>query len=244
MTPRPVFARMFAGFVPLLDRAGLARHRRSLLAGLAGDVLEIGAGTGASFAHYPPTVRRVYAVEPEPHLRRRADKCAKDIRQQGGPSIEVLADEAEAVSLSPDSVDAAVSMLVLCSVRDLEGAVAELFRVVRPGGEVRLFEHVRASSRVLRRVQAGFDATIWPRLAGGCHTSRDPVKALMTAGFVIEGCDERRFPDIALSLPTTPHVVVLARKPLEPTMREPTVSDDAHVRSAGPIEHPGKDERS
>jgi len=244
MRPRPVFARMFAGLVPLLDRAGLARRRRSLLAGLVGDVLEIGAGTGASFGHYPPTVRRVYAVEPEPHLRRRADKCARDIRRQGGPSIEVLGDEAEAVSLGPDSVDAAVSMLVLCSVRDLEVAAAELFRVVRPGGQVRLFEHVGASSGVLRRVQAGLDATVWPRLAGGCHTSRDPVKALVAAGFVIKRCDERRFPDIALSLPTTPHVVVLAHKPHAPRTGEPIVRHDAPAHPVDPILYPGQGERS
>ena len=243
MTRRPVFARMFAQFIPLLDRAGLAQRRSSLLAALAGDVLEIGAGTGASFAHYPSTVRRVFAIEPEPHLRGHARKCATGIDRQGGPAIEVLADEAEAVSLASDSVDAAVSMLVLCSVRDLNAAAAELFRVVRPGGEVRLFEHVRASSAVLQRVQAGLDATIWPRLAGGCHTSRDPVEALMTAGFAIEICHQRRFPDIALSLPTTPHVVVLARKPHESTLEGPIV-DDEPARPEDSLKHSDTDERS
>ncbi|WP_328349388.1 hypothetical protein OG800_01730 [Streptomyces sp. NBC_00445] len=73
---RPVFARLYPRMSKAMEQAGMAEHRRTLLAGLSGEVIEIGAGDGANFTHYPATVTRVLAVEPEPHLRRLAEASA------------------------------------------------------------------------------------------------------------------------------------------------------------------------
>ena len=174
----PLFARAYARLSPAMER-GIAEHRRRLLAGLRGTVVEVGAGDGMNFGRYPPEVDSVVAVEPEPHLR----DLARARAQQVSASVEVVDGVAEALPLADGSADAAVASLVLCSVTDLDQALAELFRVVRPGGELRVFEHVRATTPVLPAVQRLVDATLWPVIAGGCHTSRDTADAIRRAGF-------------------------------------------------------------
>lgn len=86
--------------------------------------------------------------------------------------------------MADGSCDAAVCSLVLCSLRDARQALPELRRVLRPGGELRFYEHGRAEGRPgMLRAQRILDATVWPRLFGGCHTSRDPVGEITAAGF-------------------------------------------------------------
>lgn len=214
MTGHPLFARMFAGVVPWLDRAGLAERRRRVVDGLAGDVVEVGAGTGASLDHYPPTVSDLLAVEPEPYLLRQLRaRTLASTRDRQATWVRAVAGSAERLPLADASRDAVVTMLTLCSVSDVDAAAAEAFRVLRPGGELRAFEHVVADGRALRSVQRAVDATFWPRLFGGCHTTRDPLPALLAAGFVVERADRRRFPDWPVSFPTTPHRIIVARKP-------------------------------
>lgn len=187
----------------------MADHRRSLLAGLSGEVIEVGAGTGANFPHYPAAVTRVVAVEPEPHLRRLARRNAV----RAPVVVEVVDGIAERLDTEAASFDAAVVSLVLCSVADLPAAAAELYRVVRPGGELRFLEHVRSHSAGLRRLQRALDATVWPLLVGGCHTGRDTVAALERAGFWIDRLDRFRFPDRGVVVPTSPHVAGVAIRP-------------------------------
>jgi ubiquinone/menaquinone biosynthesis C-methylase UbiE len=109
--------------------------------------------------------------------------------------------------------DAGVASPVLCSVRDQASALAELFRVIRPGGELRFFEHVAARSPGLARLQRTVDRLFWPRVGGGCHTHRDTAAAIESAGFTIE--EMRRFPFrvCILTAPVTPHIVGRARRP-------------------------------
>jgi ubiquinone/menaquinone biosynthesis C-methylase UbiE len=102
--------------------------------------------------------------------------------------------------------------LVLCSVSDAGAALAELHRVIRPGGELRFLEHVRADSPSLRRIQRLMDASVWPRLTGGCHASRDSATAIQTAGFSIERLHSFRFPETRIPFPTAPHIVGVARR--------------------------------
>ena len=166
------------------------QRRQTLLTGLSGTVIEIGAGDGLNFPHYPPTVTRVLAVEPEPHLRR----LARDAANRAPVPVEVVDGVAERIPCTDGIADAVVVSLVLCSVPDQAAALREIHRVLKPGGQLRFLEHVRADTPGLARVQRVLDATIWPRLAGGCHTGRDTAAAIERAGFTINRLDRYLFP--------------------------------------------------
>lgn len=176
----PVFARVWAR---MSGTVGSDRRRGQLLAGLYGRVVEVGAGDGRNFAHYPPEVSEVLAVEPEPYLRR----IAADAARATPVRITVIDGVAETLPLEDGACDSAISSLVLCSVADQQVALAELRRVISPGGQLRFFEHVAAERAVGRAVQSGLDRTgIWPKLGAGCHLHRDTVSAIAAAGFTVE----------------------------------------------------------
>jgi ubiquinone/menaquinone biosynthesis C-methylase UbiE len=205
----PLFARVYARLTPVLDRQGVAEHRHRVLEGLSGRVIEVGAGDGANFAHYPDQVAGVVAVEPEPYLRTQAQRQAA----KAAVPVEVVDGVAERLPLGDGSVDAAVVSMVLCSVADQQAALSELFRVVRPGGELRFYEHVVAPpNRRLASVQRFADATVWPRLMGGCHLTRDTAAAITAAGFVINEIDRFDFPPDKPS-PASPHILGRATRP-------------------------------
>ena len=204
----PIFARVYASVSPAMDRGGAADHRRRLLAGLTGRVIEVGAGNGLNFAHYPPEVTGVLAVEPEPHLRTIAQRNAA----RAPVPVEVVDGVAEQLPADDATFDAAVVSLMLCSVADQQTSLREMYRVIRPGGQLRFFEHVRADTPALARVQRVLDATIWPTICGGCHASRDTAAAIGNAGFMIERLDRFRFPDTRLPLPTSPHIFGVASR--------------------------------
>src|SRR5437763_1155541 len=111
---------------PRLDKQGGAEHRDELLADLRGRVIEVGAGSGANFAHYPATVDEVVAVEPEPYLRERAKQAAESVPVK----VRVLEGEADDLPARDGEFDAGVASLVLCSVPDQDRALAELERVI------------------------------------------------------------------------------------------------------------------
>jgi SAM-dependent methyltransferase len=203
----PLFARLFA----LLSRdepAEIRGHRTALLAGLSGRVLELGAGTGSNFAHYPATVSEVIAVEPEPYLRAKAIESAA-----GAPvPVRVIDATADALPAEDGSCDAAVASLVLCSVDDQATALAELRRVVRSGGELRFYEHVLSPKRGVARSQRLVDRLFWPRAFGGCHTARDTPAAITAAGFVIERQQDLHVAPCPLAAPVARHVLGTARR--------------------------------
>ncbi|MGW6906690.1 class I SAM-dependent methyltransferase [Streptomyces sp. NPDC054940] len=208
--PHPLFARFYARIAgPALDKAGITEHRTRLLSGLAGEVIEIGAGNGLNFPHYPPEVKRVLAVEPEPRLRALAKQAARTAPVQ----VEVTGGIAEQLPVVDASLDAAVVCLTLCSVADPHAALAELHRVLRPGGQLRFFEHVRADSPGMRRVQRAMDATVWPLLMGGCHTGRDTQAAITTAGFTLTSVEKFAFPETRLPSPAATHILGTAERP-------------------------------
>jgi ubiquinone/menaquinone biosynthesis C-methylase UbiE len=204
----PVFARVYERVAEIGERRGGAEHRQRLLAGLTGRVIEVGAGSGANFAHYPTTVSEVVAVEPEPYLRERAQRAAA----QAAVSVSVVDGGADQLPGEPGAFDAGVAALVLCTVPDQPSALAELYRVIRPGGELRFYEHVVGHSKWEARYQRFADATFWPHVAGGCHLARDTKTGIEQAGFQIETCD--RFPfSPAPFLPPDPHILGVARRP-------------------------------
>jgi ubiquinone/menaquinone biosynthesis C-methylase UbiE len=204
----PIFARVYERIGPAAERAGAAEHRRRLLAGLSGRVVEPGAGTGLNFPHYPATVTEVVAVEPEAYLRERAAAAAGGVPLR----VTVVAGTAARLPLDDASVDAAVASLMLCSVADQGAALAEIFRVVRPGGELRFYEHVAGDpGSTLRRVQRSVDP-LWTRMAGGCHLTRDTATAIEAAGFAIEECERFAFAPCLTSRLAATHILGRARR--------------------------------
>lgn len=201
----PVFARVFDRTSPAMERE-LGLRRDELLAGLTGRVVEVGAGNGTSFSHYPATVDELVAVEPEPYLRQKA------IERAGSTPVRtrVINAVAEALPLEDGSADAVVASIVLCSVSDPDRALAELRRVLKHGHELRFLEHVRAPGARKARLQRSLDRPrLWPRLAGGCHCGRDTVGAIETAGFRID--EIHSFELGPAWLHTNPYVIGRAR---------------------------------
>ncbi|MEU7008736.1 class I SAM-dependent methyltransferase [Streptomyces sp. NPDC046332] len=205
----PLFARFYARFSVSADtKGGIGALRTELLTGLSGRVIEIGAGNGLNFTHYPGAVSEVVAIEPERHLRQLAAEAALS----ADVPVDVVPGAAEALPVKSEAFDAAVASLVLCTVRDVHRALAELHRVLRPGGELRFFEHGLAPSPGMARAQRALDRTVWPRLFGGCHTARDPLAAIEAAGF--EPVTYRHFyvPESGPRLPSSYCVLGTARK--------------------------------
>ena len=99
--------------------------------------------------------------------------------------VRVVAGVGERLPADAGEFDAAVTSLVLCTIPDPMAALKEIRRVLRPGGELRFYEHVAAEGAMARRVQHALDATIWPRVAGGCHCGRDTQDAIVAAGFQV-----------------------------------------------------------
>ncbi|MEX5719853.1 class I SAM-dependent methyltransferase [Geodermatophilus maliterrae] len=204
--PRPLFSRWYRRLSPRMEEVGMAGLRRELLAGARGVVVEVGCGDGLNFGHYPETVTRVVAVEPEPTLRAAAEHAAPEAQV----AVEVRAGTAEQLPVESGSADVAVLCLVLCSVRGRAAALGELRRVLRPGGELRFLEHTIAEDRRLRVVQRIADATLWPLLAGGCHTATDPLGDVERAGFAVQRVRRFDFPELAVRVPASPHVLGVA----------------------------------
>ncbi len=205
----PFFARLYPRISRAAEARGGAQHRRELLAGLSGRVIEVGAGNGLNFRYYPTSVREVVAVEPERYLRELAGEAAKT----APVPIRVIDGLAERLPVEPSVFDAGIASLVLCSIADPSRALAELFRVIRPGGQLRFYEHVRAARPGLRRLQRLLDAVVWPRLFGGCHTARDAGRAIEAAGFVIEALRSFSFRPCPVAFPVAPHILGRARRP-------------------------------
>lgn len=180
LVDNPLFARLWmtiSGHEP----ESLRRLRVANLAGLTGRVLEVGAGTGTNFAHYPAGVTEVIAIEPERRLAEVARAAA------AVAPVPVIVSTAAIEEFSAEqSFDAVVCSLVLCSVDDPDSVVRALYSMLKPGGELRYLEHV-AGVGLRGTLQKAADATVWPRLLGNCHTHRNTEESISAAGFSVDG---------------------------------------------------------
>jgi SAM-dependent methyltransferase len=204
----PFFARLYLRMASSRKASGEDDYRRRLVTDLRGRVIEVGAGNGLNFPFYPDTVEQVLAVEPEPLLR----QAAVDNAREAPVRVEVVDGVSGRLPADDESFDAGVASLVLCSVPDQDRALAELWRVIRPGGELRFYEHVVAHRRLAAGLQRVADATFWPLVAGGCHVARDTGAAIERAGFVVESSDRFSFTPGA-PVPPIPHILGTARRP-------------------------------
>jgi ubiquinone/menaquinone biosynthesis C-methylase UbiE len=204
----PFFVRFYRRNRISAVKRGENEHRRRALEGLTGRVVELGAGDGANFPLYPSTVTEVIAVEPEPRFRAVAEEAARS----ADVPIRVLPGTAEALPVEDESVDAVLASLVLCTVPDQAAALAEARRVIRPGGQLRFYEHVHSDRQPLRTILEIADRSrIWPTIGGGCHPTRDTLSAIRAAGFTVEQCEQFPFSPSAI-IPKIPHILGVARR--------------------------------
>jgi ubiquinone/menaquinone biosynthesis C-methylase UbiE len=180
------------------EKAGLHAFRERLLAEAAGDVLEIGGGTGANLPCYGPAVTSLTLTEPQPPMLRRLERAVREHNasqhgaSQHGPGARVLRAPAEDLPFDDDSFDVAVSTLVLCGVDDQPRALRELRRVVRPGGRLLFIEHVRSGDPGTARLQ---DRMNWlNRLVVCCDCNRPTLDSIRAAGFAVAQVEHTELP--------------------------------------------------
>ena len=183
-------AALYDPFMRKTEVACLRAWREALLSDLAGDVVEVGAGTGANLSHYPSTLRSLTLCEPDPAMRARLS-IALETQRSSAPdrAVTVIDAPAERLPLASESVDAVVCTLVLCSVRDPRAALDEMRRVLHPGGKLHFIEHVAARDNPARLRWQHRVEPLWRVVADGCHVTRDTAKTIREAGF--EVADER-----------------------------------------------------
>ena len=164
------------------EEACLAQWRAELLRDLSGAVLEVGAGTGVTLPHYPRSIARLVLCEPDAHMQRKLKKKADAALR----NIEISDASLDSLPFKAGEFDAVVCSLVLCSVPDQRAALAEIARVLKPGGRLVFLEHVAADGRPARLKWQRRIEPVWKRLMGNCHLTRRTEAAIAAAGFEIE----------------------------------------------------------
>ncbi|MFG1706905.1 class I SAM-dependent methyltransferase [Nonomuraea sp. M3C6] len=174
-------------------------QRRRLLAGLAGRVVEIGAGDGVKLTCYPADVEEIVLVEADPFLR----AAAKAVAASLATPARIIDGDLTRLPVPDASCDAVVCSLILCCAPRTAETLLEVRRVLRPGGELRFYEHQRSGRRVTA-LAGSLMTPLWSRVSGGCHPARDTVAAIQHAGFVVGSLDRFAFRHVT-------HVLGVAR---------------------------------
>ena len=176
----------------------IMKQREKIVPSASGRVLEIGCGLGTNFGLYDPEkVERLFALEPTEGMVTRAKKTLRDI-----PTLqdrtEFMVTGAEAIPLEDNSVDTAIITFVLCTISDWQSALAEVRRVLVPGGKILFSEHGLAPDVGVAKWQRRIEP-VWKRLAGGCHLTRDTGALLTSSGFALDKVE-------TMYLPSTPKI--------------------------------------
>lgn len=192
----PLFAALYDRALAPAERAGLRDRRHALLAQARGAVLEVGGGTGLNLAHYPTggEIESVTVLEPDAAMHGRL--LGRVATAAVPVAVHEVSLEAAPADLGP--FDTVVTSLVLCSVPDIDVALARIRELLRPDGQVLFLEHVGVPG--WRGAVQKASSPVWRRVAGGCRPDRDSVAALRRAGFSVTSCDRFRLPR------TFPHV--------------------------------------
>lgn len=187
----PVFTRLYERASAAMEAGPIGSARRDLVARATGVVVDVGAGIGLNLPHLGDTVTRVEIIEPDPNMVRRLRPRL--------PDHAVLHEaRAERLPLDDDSADTVLVTLVLCTVDDVPAVTSEIRRVLRPGGQVLVLEHVRSLDPRRARWQDRLHRP-WRVFAGGCSPNRDTVAALEDAGFDTTGLTRFTTPEVAVT---------------------------------------------
>ncbi len=201
------FAAIYDRMMARPERSFMRRIREEIVGGAKGRVLEVGAGTGASFPYYNDQAEEVVATEPDPYMLERARRRAEDL----GRSIELRQASAEELPFDDDSFDTVVSTLVMCSVGDPLRALSEVRRVLKPSGELRMYEHVRYDNAFGAFWQDAI-TPLWSWFGAGCHPNRDVAGFVREAGFEFERLERiKPLPPIPPMVIARPHILAIAR---------------------------------
>ena len=199
------FAAVYDRMMAPAERSFMKDVRKELAGGAIGRVLEIGAGTGANFAHYQAGLE-VVATEPDPYMLRRAEARAKESKAR----IELKQASAAELPFEDASFDTVVGTLVMCSVDDQAKALAVVRRVLKPTGEYRFFEHIRYENPIGALSQT-LIAPFWGWVGAGCHPNRKTVDSIRDAGFDVTRVEVTRpTPPIPPMIFTRPHALGFA----------------------------------
>ena len=199
--------RLFAACYDLVDRgvqSGVAPYREQTAGESSGRALEIGAGTGANLPYYPESAR-LFALEPNPHMRRRFSNAAHRAKRDA----YIVGGVGERLPFADGSFDTVVTTLTLCTVRDMDAVISEIHRVLTPGGSFHFYEHVASESPRVRKLQT-FANPIWKFATTGCNLDRDIGGAIRAAGF--SEVDYRRFTFGVLKIGRLPNIVGFATR--------------------------------
>lgn len=183
------FAALYDRGLKATEEAGLRQMRRELLAGAAGRVVELGAGTGVNLDLYPDALEDLVMVEPDPHMAKRLRAKLAGSKRAAG----VVEAPAERLPFEGSSFDTAVATLVLCTVPDPAAALAEAARVLKPGGRLLFAEHVRANDPALARWQDRLEKP-WRFLGDGCHCNRDTVTTIEASPLTLDAVERGEMP--------------------------------------------------
>lgn len=181
-------------------------YRERIVAEAPGDVLEVGAGTGFNFPHYRAATR-IVAIEPDDAMRRRAERRAS----AASVPIEVRKGDAHELDFPDESFDVVIFCLVLCTIPDPARALSEARRVLKPGGEIHFYEHVRAKDPALAARQDRW-LKPWRGFNRGCHPNRDSVGAIRRAGFAMTDLDEFDLNEKGVPKIVRPHAIGVGTK--------------------------------
>jgi SAM-dependent methyltransferase len=185
----PLFARGYDRFNKIAEDAGLREKRRALLARAHGRTLEIGAGTGINLELYPNSVTELVLAEPDPHMRGQLEKRLSALRRHA----EILDAGGERLPLPDASIDTAVATLVLCTIPDPAGALTEIARVLKPGGQLLFLEHVRSDNPKVTRWQDRLERP-WGWFGRGCHPNRDTLATIRDSTLAMREIERDRIP--------------------------------------------------